>query len=590
MAEHERIYAAKAVSDATTTKKRFAFNFDGSLLDLKRKLNKKEDEMLNRQCSDAPTWSLQCNFRSVVSGDGFHFSANQRKRRADDAADMEEVKRKKYCIQTGENGIEDLVSSFIPRNEEAELQFHDTDKAFSNCTEPLEGNGRTTDEVESVRMMEKVLKNIRKFNICYTDRKPKAQMPFELSQLWSLMSCTKYSFSDESARVLDQKIVSCLEKSKVSHALWKMTKKDLQSVEQMAIDHVLGSKSNDLERRLVSKLRSVSRDIMGTAGESQTSGVKTQKVKPWLANHLSQLTWNGGAQRKFRCEHCTYQTDNRSHLLRHQSSIHNTCKPYHCYICTKEFSRVEYIKQHLITAHPGVEYDATRAKNELVFREQFQKQNPDPRKMDDVSGVVRWGQNHVKPNVNGGRQEFQSPRNDCSEMQNFNLFAADVRKLLCPYCDFAGRDSIEFLQHFESCRPNISAFRCHVCHETFLGRDYLQVHYANKHFSILYCCDQCPFYNTSLYTYDWHVARFHFPQSDQNPCPICCRSFGKQSELVHHIEMVHLKQPHCGQNASSGETSIWHSAREIELNDHHENIKLVRNVDQWHNGISSNTY
>lgn len=61
--------------------------------------------------------------------------------------------------------------------------------------------------------------------------------------------------------------------------------------------------------------------------------------------------------RKYRCLQCTYQTDNRSHLRRHESSVHSGDKMYCCYVCKKEFARSEKCKSHIIKTHPEVGYD-----------------------------------------------------------------------------------------------------------------------------------------------------------------------------------------------------------------------------------------
>lgn len=594
MAEQDKLYSVKSVNDTAVAKTRFAFNVTGSLLDLATKLNNKEDAMLNTRRSDATVWT-RCNFRSVLKGDRFHFRATQQKRKAEDEETGEAVRWKRCCIRSNGKGIEDLFSSSISGDNVVELQAYNSNKSLSGRSEPfeIEISGRTIDKLDSIKLLEKLLKNIRKFKYVSKsiDCRLKAQLPFELSQLWSLMSSTKYSVFDEANRVLDQKIVACLAKSKVNYTAWKMTQKDLQSVEQMAINHVVRSKSSDLECRLVLKLRALNQGIGGGDGDSNVSDVKTQKMKPLTPNHFCQLTWNGEVKRKFHCEHCMYQTDNRSHLLRHQSSIHNLFKPYHCYICTKEFSRIEHIKQHLVTAHPGVKYEATRAKNLLVFGEQLQRQNQELRRTEEFSDSQLY-QNHTKEKANGILQEFQPATADGAKLQKLNFLGEHTRNLLCPYCDFTAQDSSEFLQHFEECRPRSANFCCRVCHKTLPSRDQLQVHYANKHLSLLYCCDLCPFYTASLYTYDWHVAQLHFQKSIKNSCPICHYSFGKQSELVHHIESMHLKQPNCRRNmiSSSGEMSAFSSAGGTQYNEYLQDIHGERIGNQWPNGINRNKY
>lgn len=74
--------------------------------------------------------------------------------------------------------------------------------------------------------------------------------------------------------------------------------------------------------------------------------------------------------RRYHCSQCEYQTDNRSHLRRHESSVHSGDKMYRCYVCKKEFARSEKCRSHIVKIHPEVDYDP-----KLIRKEKYQQLN-----------------------------------------------------------------------------------------------------------------------------------------------------------------------------------------------------------------------
>ena len=90
--------------------------------------------------------------------------------------------------------------------------------------------------------------------------------------------------------------------------------------------------------------------VVNGAGE-----IKTQnQIKSHRPYGKARESW---VPRRYKCTQCTYQTDNRSHLRRHESSVHSGAKMYQCYVCKLEFARSEKCRMHLSKVHPEFEYD-----------------------------------------------------------------------------------------------------------------------------------------------------------------------------------------------------------------------------------------
>ncbi|XP_076042439.1 zinc finger transcriptional factor charlatan [Oratosquilla oratoria] len=65
------------------------------------------------------------------------------------------------------------------------------------------------------------------------------------------------------------------------------------------------------------------------------------------------------ADKRFYCPHCPYATDRRDLFTRHEN-IHKDDKPFHCYLCFKQFNRADHVKKHFVRMHPETEYDISK--------------------------------------------------------------------------------------------------------------------------------------------------------------------------------------------------------------------------------------
>lgn len=81
------------------------------------------------------------------------------------------------------------------------------------------------------------------------------------------------------------------------------------------------------------------------------------------ANHSANGN-QSGLQKRYSCSSCPYSTDRRDLFTRHEN-IHKEDKPFHCYVCLKQFNRADHVKKHFLRMHRGLNYDIVRTKRSL---------------------------------------------------------------------------------------------------------------------------------------------------------------------------------------------------------------------------------
>ncbi|XP_047507875.1 protein charlatan [Pieris napi] len=63
--------------------------------------------------------------------------------------------------------------------------------------------------------------------------------------------------------------------------------------------------------------------------------------------------------KRYACGSCPYATDRRDLFTRHEN-IHRDEKPFHCYLCQKQFNRADHVKKHFLRMHRDQPYDLNR--------------------------------------------------------------------------------------------------------------------------------------------------------------------------------------------------------------------------------------
>lgn len=72
-----------------------------------------------------------------------------------------------------------------------------------------------------------------------------------------------------------------------------------------------------------------------------------------------QAESGGEGGKRYACNACPYATDRRDLFTRHEN-IHRDEKPFHCYLCQKQFNRADHVKKHFLRMHRDQPYDLNR--------------------------------------------------------------------------------------------------------------------------------------------------------------------------------------------------------------------------------------
>uniref|UniRef100_A0A0A9YGW6 Protein charlatan n=1 Tax=Lygus hesperus TaxID=30085 RepID=A0A0A9YGW6_LYGHE len=94
---------------------------------------------------------------------------------------------------------------------------------------------------------------------------------------------------------------------------------------------------------------------------SQQEDMETTLNSP--ESEPSEETNDTNSTKRYNCNFCPYATDRRDLYTRHEN-IHREEKPFHCYICMKQFTRADHVKKHFVRMHRDVPYDINKIKQE----------------------------------------------------------------------------------------------------------------------------------------------------------------------------------------------------------------------------------
>ncbi|XP_046968155.1 protein charlatan isoform X1 [Vanessa cardui] len=124
-----------------------------------------------------------------------------------------------------------------------------------------------------------------------------------------------------------------------------------------AADHLLRDNPalDDLTRylqRLKTKVETARTERRTSASTVVASTVVGEPSAP-------QPESGGEGGKRYACAACPYATDRRDLFTRHEN-IHRDEKPFHCYLCQKQFNRADHVKKHFLRMHRDQPYDLNR--------------------------------------------------------------------------------------------------------------------------------------------------------------------------------------------------------------------------------------
>jgi len=277
---------------------------------------------------------------------------------------------------------------------------------------------------------------------------------------------------------------------------------------------------------------------------------------------------------RHHCQQCAYTTNNLHHMRRHCATMHTEMKPYQCYVCNQEFNRSEKVREHFISFHPDIAYDAKLVRKFSLAPGEGSKDYPPP---GDIKTRIRA----LFQDVEGTDMEYEKDKDRpfgclrCSyatrDLWHLRRHVFDVHKarkqhncricryatnrslrlqahmrghgeMFCEYCDdFSTLQPEYFSLHDKLCGAlaavNAAGFRCRACGSDCGDQSHLRSHSIEQHTIALAACDECPFY---AYTSDEFLTHVEVHEAISRTCGLCGLTFGTRVERDQHDILAHL--------------------------------------------------
>jgi len=277
---------------------------------------------------------------------------------------------------------------------------------------------------------------------------------------------------------------------------------------------------------------------------------------------------------RHHCQQCTYSTNNLHHMRRHCATIHTEMKPYQCYVCNQEFNRSEKVREHFISFHPDIAYDAKLVRKFSIVPGESSRDFPPPGDtkariralFQDIEGTDMeyevdpdrpfgclrcsyatrdlWHLRRHVFDVHAARKQHNC--RICRYATNRSLrLQAHMRghgEMFCEYCDeFSTLQPDYFSLHDKLCGAlaaiSAAGFRCRACGNDCGDRSHLRSHSIEQHGIALAACDECPFY---AYTSDEFLTHVEVHEAISRTCGLCGLTFGTRVERDQHDILAHL--------------------------------------------------
>lgn len=272
-------------------------------------------------------------------------------------------------------------------------------------------------------------------------------------------------------------------------------------------------------------------------------------------------------KRKHNCPLCLYQTDNRCHLQRHQSSVHDADKAYYCYVCKKEFSRSERVKAHFLNMHPETAYHSKMARKDAYISEDDNDFYMETDEFDSFSGTST--QLVVSEAVNSASYTNDSPVTTVP-LKSWERYCHIASQPLinqqifcCQVCSFTGSDIWLMKRHYLEVHLGATTYLCRICRYSSSCTTRLVSHMLG-HGELI--CFHCSYSTTEVKPFEKHLIDCSLLVH----CPTCGMSFVDREQLQAHAIEVHKSALFCCDRCSFSSSSY----AELSL---HEGMHIVSN-------------
>lgn len=279
-------------------------------------------------------------------------------------------------------------------------------------------------------------------------------------------------------------------------------------------------------------------------------------------------------KRKHQCDMCSYQTDCKSHLRRHQGSVHCKDKLYECPICKIEFSRSEKAKEHHFAFHPEKSFDIRNMRKPPADGDAGRPSTMD--KIDKIKQLYEDADQLIKirrPDslfkssrglASNGDTSFMNSSDEqlCDESGDYNrtneapnddpswtLDNAQEEKdgtegrrrsrrnnsFVCLKCDYSCRDLWHLRRHVLDVHSSHKEHKCKVCHYAASRHHRLFCHML-KHGELF--CNFCEFCTTNPEAYKLHFQVCSVIQK-MTKCSVCSMEFNDFATYKTHVTSDH---------------------------------------------------
>jgi len=266
-----------------------------------------------------------------------------------------------------------------------------------------------------------------------------------------------------------------------------------------------------------------------------STGFENDDSAPDEELHLSE-------RRRHQCHMCSYQTDNRSHMLRHQATAHDACKLYHCYICKMDFSRSERAKSHFLSIHPEIPYHSKIIRKRPHDMPGREAPTLDTRLIAKEHKVMKiYGPAGTSAGPTLGRKSWEKY---CCLIPPSGSSGCYFR---CVRCTHVGPDIWHLKRHFLDTHSGTHAYSCRVCRYS-TGDIQRLIGHMTGHGELF--CHQCSFSTVELERFKEHLSTCTGEgPTDSGPsqCPVCGDHFEDTHVVKEHVFKMHQRDycMHC---------------------------------------------
>lgn len=198
---------------------------------------------------------------------------------------------------------------------------------------------------------------------------------------------------------------------------------------------------------------------------------------------------------------CSYSSVNESFepSKRSKSFEKKTKKSetYLCEICSRKFTSLARIKQHMHAGH--------------IKKKKKTRRSLSPTSCTICGKIIRDMKTHLR------------------------VFHSDERPFKCSYCNAAFKQKVHRDTHIRGQHTGEKPYLCNQCGRRYYAQSVLRLHINRYHFHLKpHKCDQCGNAYRQLYELKDHINLHHL-NIKMYPCKVCERRFGTKKNLHQHM-------------------------------------------------------